>query len=216
MSLQQSRHRSRTAGKYGEFSNHKGAEAVSDKRSLILYHDIREPLELLSDSDRGRLFLAVLDYSEFSKLPEFDGALKMAFVFIRQSIDRDSEKWGENMLCAFSGSAAKAGAPKGNQNARKNNQNNQLVKKQAKQTDNVPVPVPVPVNKNIHSCAEPQSDSTPKGSLPLNNGTEFFIYEDDISRWESLYPAVNVKQELRNMLGWCEGSFHTVKDPPWN
>ena len=43
-------------------------------------------------------------------------------------------------------------------------------------------------------------------SIILNDGSEYPVYEDQISKWEQLYPAVNVKQELRKMAGWCEAN----------
>lgn len=40
--------------------------------------------------------------------------------------------------------------------------------------------------------------------LPLNvNGTYHAVTQRDVCEWESLYPAVDVSQQLRNMLGWC-------------
>lgn len=38
--------------------------------------------------------------------------------------------------------------------------------------------------------------------LPLNDGSEFMVTEPLIAEWESLYPAVDVRQELRNQRGW--------------
>ena len=54
-------------------------------------------------------------------------------------------------------------------------------------------------------CAE-QNCSPPKGTLPLNDGTEYPIYAEQIEKWQGLYPNVDVKQELRNMLGWLESN----------
>ena len=65
------------------------------KSSFVLYHDIRGPLELLTDEQRGKLFLALLDYSEFGSLPDFSGSLQMAFAFIRTALDRDAEAWND-------------------------------------------------------------------------------------------------------------------------
>ena len=48
---------------------------AADKKSFVLYHDIRTPLELLTDEQRGKLFIALLNYSEHGELPDFDGAL---------------------------------------------------------------------------------------------------------------------------------------------
>ena len=38
--------------------------------------------------------------------------------------------------------------------------------------------------------------------LPLNDNTEYGVPENDINEWKSLYPSVDVEQELRNMKGW--------------
>lgn len=68
---------------------------AAGKKSFVLYHDIRTPLELLTDEQRGKLFIALLNYSEYGELPDFDGELLMAFAFIRTSLDRDAEAWAE-------------------------------------------------------------------------------------------------------------------------
>lgn len=39
-------------------------------------------------------------------------------------------------------------------------------------------------------------------SIPLNDGSEWPVTAEMISEWSSLYPAVDVMQELRNMRGW--------------
>ena len=41
--------------------------------------------------------------------------------------------------------------------------------------------------------------------LPLNSGDEFAVTEEDFRKWKELYPAVDVMQELRKMVGWCDG-----------
>lgn len=39
--------------------------------------------------------------------------------------------------------------------------------------------------------------------LPLNDGSEFSICASQIREWESLYPATDVQQEIRNYRGWA-------------
>ena len=39
--------------------------------------------------------------------------------------------------------------------------------------------------------------------LPLNDGTEYPIYEKQVTDWEALYLNVDVKQALRNYAGWA-------------
>ena len=43
-------------------------------------------------------------------------------------------------------------------------------------------------------------------ALPLNDGTDFNIYEGNLKELSELYPALNVSQELRNMQGWLLGN----------
>lgn len=56
-------------------------------------------------------------------------------------------------------------------------------------------------------CAEPQAASTPPvAELILNDGTTYAVQETDAAQWEKLYPNVNVRQQLRNMVGWCDSN----------
>lgn len=62
----------------------------------------------------------------------------------------------------------------------------------------------VSIDKNNIYSPEPQNDSGPKvASLPLNTGEEYPIYQKDLDEWQELYPAVDVKQQLNAMRGWC-------------
>lgn len=65
-------------------------------------------------------------------------------------------------------------------------------------------------NKNTDanaSCAEsPAGRSTPTPSaydIPLNDGSTYNVPEENIAVYRKLYPAVDVDQALRNMIGWC-------------
>ena len=52
-------------------------------------------------------------------------------------------------------------------------------------------------------CTEPQSASVPPVlTFPLHDGSEYGITEEQVTEWETLYPAVDVRQALRNMRGW--------------
>lgn len=64
-----------------------------------------------------------------------------------------------------------------------------------------------PVKDNT-ICAEPESGSAPPPviSLPLIDGTEFGVTQEDIDKYASLYPAVDILQELRGMLGWLDAN----------
>lgn len=49
-------------------------------------------------------------------------------------------------------------------------------------------------------CVEPSSP--PVIALPLNDNTEHEITQEEVTELASLYPAVDVMQQLRNMRGW--------------
>jgi hypothetical protein len=40
------------------------------------------------------------------------------------------------------------------------------------------------------------------GTIPLNTGEGYPIYQDQVDKWSKVYPAVNVKQELRELKEW--------------
>lgn len=66
------------------------------------------------------------------------------------------------------------------------------------------------LNNNIINnviCPEPETpDKQAAISLMLNDKTEYSVYQEDISGWIKLYPAVDVMQELRKMKGWLDAN----------
>lgn len=141
------------------------------KKSFVLYHDIREPLEMLDDAERGRLFSAILNYSEFGELPDFSGPLRMAFAFIRTALDRDSEKWEDKRQKRVE--AGRAGGIRSGE-VRKQNQANEANASESKQTKQnqanqavpvpAPVPAPVPVPDNVNVIEEIDADKPPRST----------------------------------------------------
>lgn len=88
-----------------------------------------------------------------------------------------------------------------------------------------PTPTPTPI---VKGSAEPQGDSPPAGDLgsaellagvepdgpieppvvtiPLVDGSEFPVTEPMVADWELAYPAVDVRQQLREMRAWCNAN----------
>lgn len=62
--------------------------------------------------------------------------------------------------------------------------------------------------KASSSCAELSADAAPPCqkepliSFPMNDKSEYLIFEEQAHEWAALYPAVDVIQQLRNMRGW--------------
>ncbi len=78
------------------------------------------------------------------------------------------------------------------------------------------IPSPSPSDKPSPSPSDKPSkekvimheadESAPCCTLSLNDGTEYTATESQVKKWKSLYPAVDVMQELRNMQGWCDAN----------
>ena len=132
------------------------------KKSVLLYTDWAEPLRTLPLEDVGRLFLAILDYTDTGLAPGFENpAAAMAFQFVRLRLDANTQKWDE-----IRQKRQKAGALGGKQrqaNAAfaRQTQANQAVTVPVPEPEPVPEPVPVPVPENgtgtIFSSSKPPS-----------------------------------------------------------
>ena len=63
-------------------------------------------------------------------------------------------------------------------------------------------------SKEKHVCPEREHPASGPAAilLPLNTGQDFAVTDDQIKEWQSLYPAVDVMQELRKMRGWLQSN----------
>lgn len=127
-----------------------------EKKSVILYTEWAQPLKALSLEDKGRIFDAILSYSETGETPHFDSnAAEMAFSFIRLRLDENAKKWSDVRQ-----KRREAGRLGGKQRqANQANQANATFAKQNKQSQaNQAVNVNVNVNGNVAAkAAMPQT-----------------------------------------------------------
>lgn len=86
---------------------------MAERQGVMIYNEVFDAVRSLPLEDVGRLFLAIGDYSHYGVLPEFDGALNMAWKFIQPKVDRDRVKYEEKVLrntySAYCGKQKKAG-----------------------------------------------------------------------------------------------------------
>lgn len=61
--------------------------------SFNAYHSYLKSIEPLNDSERGRLFTALLEYSSTGIAPELRGNERFVFPTMKEQIDRDREKY---------------------------------------------------------------------------------------------------------------------------
>jgi hypothetical protein len=69
--------------------------------------------------------------------------------------------------------------------------------KQEQKQDNTPL-----LRKGV--CAEPDAKEPIVISILLNDKSEYPVTQSMFTKWQELYPAVAILQELRKMVGWCD------------
>lgn len=175
------------------------------KNSFVLYHDMRGPLELLTDADRGKLFSAIFAYSEEGVEPSFTGSLQLAFAFVQTALNRDAAAWEKTVQ-----ERRKAGSKGGKQRAA-----NQAIASfasreeasQANQTDTVPVPVPdtVPVPESVKDLMDKPQRAKRFTPPSLEAVTAYCQERDnkvDPQKFIDYYKAVGWKVGRQTMRDW--------------
>lgn len=66
---------------------------AKEQKGFVVYGDIEESLDELSDEQVAKLFRGMVNYFNTGKDPKFTGVLKLAFIPIRQQMDRDVDKY---------------------------------------------------------------------------------------------------------------------------
>lgn len=64
-----------------------------EQRGFIVYGDIQDVLNELTDDQVAQLFRGMVDYFVDGKDPKFTGILKFVFIPIKQQMDRNAEKY---------------------------------------------------------------------------------------------------------------------------
>lgn len=188
------------------------------KNSFVMYTDYYDHIDLLSMEQRGLLFTGIMCYASGREMPDMDGMTKMAFSFIKSQMDRDTTRY-EKTVEARSQAGKKGGRPKKEANAFSEKQEkakkaNAFSEKQMKakkaDTDNDTVTDTENENENGKDktiCADPDElASAPVAEIILNDGSVYEVTEKEYAYYCSLYPAVDVTQELRKMIGWCDSN----------
>lgn len=65
---------------------------------IMIYFDILDPIKKLTDEDKGKLLVAMLEYGKDGVVPELDGSLGIVWSFVQPKIDRDEENYDASKL----------------------------------------------------------------------------------------------------------------------
>lgn len=188
-----------------------------DKKSFVVYFNIAEVLEELTDEQVGKLFRAMVDYAINGTLPEFTGILRMAWIPIRQTLERDAGKYmamvEKRRIAGQKGGKASAEA------RRSKAVENTAVSKQTQasetnQADNVNVNVNVNDNDNDNVSvndneADPGHDDT---HTLIHFGT---LHNVELTRdqyQEIMSTYQNPKKLINKVSVWLPEAAHPVKD----
>ena len=68
---------------------------MAEKRSMIVYYEILEQLEDFTDEQVGKIFRAMIDYDKNGIEPDFTGEMRVAFKFIKLSLDKNKEEYAK-------------------------------------------------------------------------------------------------------------------------
>lgn len=117
------------------------------KGTFIVYDEIKDSLDEMTDEEIGRLFRGMVDYHVTGEEPELEGGLKFAFIPIRQRMDRDDEKWTKTRE-ARSEAGKKSAEVKAQQNPT-NSTNVDFVEQNQQNPTNSTVNVNVNVNEDV-------------------------------------------------------------------
>lgn len=150
--------------------------------SLIFYSSFAKAIKRLPDAEQLKALWAIIDYGLEDMEPEDDGCTYMAiFDMAKPQIDANIKRKADG---------AKGGRP-AKQTYTEETSGNEDEK---------------PVVKKKKKEAKPEDNSPVVGNVTLNDGTIYGVTEKALSELQSLYPAVNAEQELRNIIGWCNAN----------
>lgn len=68
---------------------------MANKKGVIMYYDLIEQLSDFNDKDFREIITAMMEYDQTGKEPQFDGMKKVAFKFIKTTIDKNNEEYNK-------------------------------------------------------------------------------------------------------------------------
>lgn len=163
-----------------------------------------DSLDILEDLDNeqvGMLFRAIKSYQLGEEIT-LDPMVKIAFSPFRNQFVRDAEKY-ENTCKARAEAGSKGGKQKvANASKRKQKVANVADSDSKNKSDSDSDSK----NKELVVQEKQVSSSPVIYWMPLNDGSDFEITQEQFDKWSQLYQAVNIDHEIRKMIGWLDAN----------
>lgn len=178
--------------------------------------EYRVTMDLLSDEDFGRLVRALLDYAAVGTPIALDGDARFYSKSVMLKDDYYAKKCAEEEAKAAKRSrhASVAATAKHEQEAAGNQDNFcQILPEQTKSNHIISNQNKTNQIKSVQinsSCSELNLSSEPEEApvvkIPLNDKSEYPIYQRDIEKWQAVYQAVDVMDQVQRMPLWFEAN----------
>lgn len=168
-----------------------------ERDGMVFYRSFYDGIKGLPPEEFKKCAVAILEYGLNGIEPESNGIEKTVYIMAKPQIDKNNQRYING----------KQGGRNKNQTETKTepNQNQSGTKVEPKEKDKVKDKVK---DKDINIYSSEPSTEQPEAviKLPLNDKSEYPIYEGAVQEWAGLYPAVDVIQQLRNMKGWLDAN----------
>ena len=153
------------------------------KDSIVIYRSFYKAAKVLSDQEELELYRGIFEFGLNHKEIEMGPIPAAMFQLIKPQLEANYKKWLNGL---------KGGRPNQSQNQKITGEEPNDNQDETKDEPNVNVNDNVNDNVNVFI------------TLQLNDKSEFPICDHHLKKWEGLYPAVDIEQELRNMVGWLD------------
>lgn len=177
---------------------------------IVFYKSFFESISELPEENALNIYNAIFKYAFFDEEPELSGIEKAIFTIIKPQIDANNKKYENGKK---GGRPPKKAMDKEKENHRLSEEKTSgFENEKPKEKDNVKDKEKEKENDNVNVkdivCTEPENSTSVPAviELILNDKSLYPITQQDIDEWSSLYPAVDVMQELRKMKGWCDSN----------
>lgn len=173
---------------------------MSEYNNFVFYKEWLDQLKVIAAGGTPEDMVSLCDgLKSFLGGEEPENVTPMAQLMLNQmtmQITRDKEHLEEVSQKRSQNRIGKTKDNKQEQTITNDNKTGQPITKQGVEEEIEVEDDVSPKGDVLVSCAEPLI------GLPLNDGTEHEVTEEDLAEYAQLYPAVDVMQQLRNMRGW--------------
>ena len=160
----------------------------------------------LSDADFGRLVRALLLYAKDGTPVALEGDCRFYCARVMNKDDYYAEKFAEEeekreRISRRNSRNAKARYESGcdgmpPQAMAGNNNTNQINSSHDKPNHSISC-------HNSSTSAKADEAASALVMIPLNDRSEYPVFEEDVREWQKTFPAVDVEQQLKEMRAWC-------------